>query len=71
MRRNMHNLGFTLMELVLVLAVIAICAAIAAPTLRGFAKGRLLPNTATELVTTAALVPGAGADRGRGVPVEL
>ena len=53
MRQKTHNLGFTLMELVLVLAVIAICAAIAAPNLRGFAKGRLLPNTATALVTTA------------------
>jgi Tfp pilus assembly protein FimT len=41
------------MELVLVLVVIAICAAIAAPNLRGFAHGRKLPNTATALMTTA------------------
>jgi general secretion pathway protein G len=53
MRRPFGKDGFTLMELVLVLAVIAICAAIAAPTLSGFARGRALPNAATELVTTA------------------
>jgi prepilin-type N-terminal cleavage/methylation domain-containing protein len=53
MQRNRHKKGFTLMELVLVLTVIAICAAIAAPNLRGFAKGRMLPNTATALVSAA------------------
>ena len=53
MRRSSHNFGFTLMELVLVLVVIAICAAISAPNLRGFARGRTLPNTATALMTTA------------------
>jgi len=53
MRRSSHNFGFTLMELVLVLVVIAICAAIVAPNLRGFAHGRTLPNTATALMTTA------------------
>jgi type II secretion system protein H len=52
MRQNGHNPGFTLIELVLVLVVISICAAIAAPNMRGFARGRLLPNTASALVTT-------------------
>jgi type II secretion system protein H len=52
MRRNAHNFGFTLMELVLVLVVIAICASIAAPNLRGSVKGRALPNAANSLVTT-------------------
>ena len=53
MRRSSHNFGFTLMELVLVLVVIAICAAIAAPNLRGFARGRTLPNSAMALMTSA------------------
>jgi prepilin-type N-terminal cleavage/methylation domain-containing protein len=53
MRRTTHNFGFTLMELVLVLVVIAICAAISAPNLRGSVKGRVLPNAAQSLVTTA------------------
>ena len=42
-----------MIELVLVLAILAICAMIAAPGLGGFARGRILPNTATDLVTTA------------------
>ena len=53
MRRPVRQLGFTLIELVLVLLIIAVCASIAAPTLSGFARARALPNTATDLVTTA------------------
>jgi type II secretion system protein H len=43
--------GFTLMELLLVMVVIAIAAGIAAPAMRGFTRGRRLPNTAQEIVT--------------------
>ena len=47
-----HNLpAFTLLELVLVLAILAIIAGLAAPSLRGFATGRKAVNTATQLVT--------------------
>ena len=53
MRRTSTNLGFTLMELLLVLLIIAVVASIAAPTLSGFTRGRVLPNTAGNLVTTA------------------
>jgi type II secretion system protein H len=50
-RRN--NSGFTLMELVLVLLILALCAAAATPALRGFTRGRRLPNTAQELALAA------------------
>jgi Tfp pilus assembly protein FimT len=41
------------MELLLILIIVAVTAAIAAPSLAGFSRGRRLPNTATALVTTA------------------
>jgi len=50
MKRRRHNLGFTLLELVLVLVIIAACAAVAAPALRGFTHARRLPNTAQDLI---------------------
>jgi prepilin-type N-terminal cleavage/methylation domain-containing protein len=52
MRQRLGQPGFTLVELVLVLLVIAVCAAIAAPSLSGFARGRALPNASQDLVTT-------------------
>jgi len=45
--------GFTLVELLLVMVILATIAALATPALRGFNRSRLLPNTAQELVTTA------------------
>src|SRR3954462_8563114 len=48
-----HRSAFTLIEIVLVLMVIAICAMVAAPKLANFSKGRALPNSATALATTA------------------
>jgi len=45
--------GFTLVEVLLVMVIIATLAALATPALRGFTKSRLLPNTSQELVTTA------------------
>jgi len=45
--------GFTLIELTLVLAILAIVAFIAAPKLSGFARGRALPNASVALATTA------------------
>jgi type II secretion system protein H len=53
MNRRWHNSGFTLMELLLVMVVIAVAAAIAAPGFTGFSRGRRLPNTAIALMTTA------------------
>jgi len=51
--RRYHRTAFTLIEIVLVLMVIAICAMVAAPRLANFTKGRALPNSATALATTA------------------
>jgi prepilin-type N-terminal cleavage/methylation domain-containing protein len=53
MARRSHNLGFTLIELILVMLILAICVAMAAPSLGGFTRGRRLPNTAQDFVTTA------------------
>jgi type II secretion system protein H len=53
MHTRQANLGFTLIELLLVMAIIAIAAMLAAPSLSGFTRGRVLPNTATQLMTTA------------------
>ena len=52
MRQRRRQNGFTLVELVLVLLVLAVCAAIAAPSLSGFTRGRALPNAAQELMTS-------------------
>lgn len=53
MQRRMHKPGFTLIELLLVMMIIAVTAAIVAPSMSGFSRGRRLPNTATSLVTVA------------------
>lgn len=45
--------GFTLMELILVMMVVAISAMIAAPKLADFSRQRRLPNAAVDLATTA------------------
>jgi len=53
MRRGINKPGFTLLELLLVMLLIAVAAAIVAPSFGGFSRGRRLPNTAVSLVTTA------------------
>jgi len=53
MNRPTHKAGFTLIELLLVMLIIAIATAIMAPSFSGFSRGRRLPNTALDLVTTA------------------
>ena len=52
MNRPTHKAGFTLIELLLVMLIIAIATAIMAPSFSGFSRGRRLPNTALDLVTT-------------------
>jgi prepilin-type N-terminal cleavage/methylation domain-containing protein len=53
MHARRHNLGFTLMELIMVLMIIAVLCTLVAPNMRSFAKGRVLPNTASLLASTA------------------
>lgn len=47
-RRN--NCGFTLFELILVMLIVSVLAALAAPTLRGFIAGRKCANAAAQIV---------------------
>ena len=53
MSRTRSNLGFTLLELVLVMAIIAILSAIVVPTLGGFSRGRKLNNVTQQLLAVA------------------
>ncbi|HEX3358377.1 MAG TPA: prepilin-type N-terminal cleavage/methylation domain-containing protein [Tepidisphaeraceae bacterium] len=50
MKRASHNFGFTLLELVLVLAILAAVMSMAAPTLRGWRQGADLRNCAEGFV---------------------
>jgi prepilin-type N-terminal cleavage/methylation domain-containing protein len=50
MNRIVRHSGFTLLELVLVLAILVIVMALIAPSLQGFAAGRSGKNLATNLV---------------------
>ncbi len=52
MKRRPRNFAFTLLELMLVLVIIAVCVTLAAPALRAFAHGRGLSNTAQDLVSS-------------------
>lgn len=52
-RRRRHPLAFTLLELVLVMAIIAILAGVMVPTLSSFAAGRRTNNAATTVLGLA------------------
>src|SRR6059058_5139714 len=64
-RRRTHPAGFTLLELILVMAIVAIIVAMASPMLRGFGEARRGDNCAAELVAltqwarTQAMTRGA------------
>jgi type II secretion system protein H len=53
MSRKRSNFGFTLLELVLVMAIIAILSAIVIPSLSGFSRGRKLSNVTGHLIAVA------------------
>src|SRR5689334_13604841 len=64
-RRRPAHPGFTLLELILVMTIVAIIVAMASPMLRGFGEGRRVDNCAGELVAltqwarTQAMTRGA------------
>jgi len=53
--RNNHNLGFTLLELVLVMVILSTVLAMAAPSLRGFFASRQTHDTATQILALTQL----------------
>lgn len=68
MRRGRHNLRFSLLELVIVMAVMATILAVTAPSLAGFVHGRSVREEARRLVALtqrAAAVAGAQSCRTR------
>jgi type II secretion system protein H len=62
--RSTHS-GFTLLELVLVMLVIAVAAAMVAPSLRGSVSGRRLGDAATQLVSLAQYARTQAVTQGR------
>jgi len=66
MRRRRSNFsGFTLLELVFVLVILAVLAAMVAPSLRSFGIGRSNEDTATLLVGLAGYAHTQSASEGR------
>jgi prepilin-type N-terminal cleavage/methylation domain-containing protein len=57
--------GFTLMELVLVMLLMAVVAAVSAPNLRGFIAGRRSADTATEILAMARWARSQAISEGR------
>jgi prepilin-type N-terminal cleavage/methylation domain-containing protein len=57
--------GFTLIELIMVMAIIAIIAAIVAPSLRGFGIGRKTNDAADQIVTLAQYAHVQAISQGR------
>ncbi|HVX83365.1 MAG TPA: GspH/FimT family pseudopilin [Phycisphaerae bacterium] len=57
--------GFTLLELVMVMFVIALVAAIAAPNLKGFISGRRAPDLASQIMAMAHYARSQAISEGR------
>lgn len=64
-RNNFSARGFTLMELVLVMLVMAIVAAFAAPNLRNFISGRHATDAASEILALATWARSQAISEGR------
>jgi prepilin-type N-terminal cleavage/methylation domain-containing protein len=69
MRVGPSNAGFTLIELILVMTILTIAVAVAAPRLSGFFRGRTLDSEARRLL--ALTRQGQSRAVSEGVPMEL
>jgi prepilin-type N-terminal cleavage/methylation domain-containing protein len=63
--------GFTLMELVLVMLILAIVAAVSAPNLRNFIAGRRAGDTAAQIVALAQFARSQAIAEGRVYQLEI
>ena len=63
--RSDRSAGFTLIELVLVLVVIALAVGVAAPSLRGWNRGSRLRDASEQFITLARLARTQSAATGR------
>jgi type II secretion system protein H len=63
--RRSKSSGFTLVELILVLAILALVAAAVAPSLRGFGVGRSNSDTATRILALAKYARSEAVNDGR------
>ncbi|NJL31770.1 MAG: type II secretion system protein [Phycisphaerales bacterium] len=57
--------GFTLLELILVMGIVALAAALAAPTLGNFARGRGLTDQARQLLAVVQYCQDQAVSQGK------
>ena len=69
MKMSQHNTGFTLMEMVILMAIIAIIAAVAMPNAGGYIDNNRMSAAASDM--TAALQAGRSESVGRNSAITL
>jgi type II secretion system protein H len=71
MKRRATHSGFTLLELVLVMVIMATAMAVAAPSIRGWSRGSDLRNIADRFLTLARLARTNAITKGRIYRIEM